>query len=644
MTHLKFAFAGRVSTEDHQDPEASRNWQLARARTLIEREGEIVTEFFDIGQSRSIPWKRRPEANRLLAQLADPNRGFDAVVIGEPQRAFYGNQFGLTFPVFVHYGVQLWVPEVGGPIDPDSEAHDLIMSVFGGMSKGERNRIKIRVRASMAAQAQVEGRYLGGRPPYGYRLADAGPHPHPGKAADGKRLHRLEPDPVAAPVVQRIFDGYLSGVGIFAIAQQLTADGIACPSAHDRARNSHRKGLAWSKSAIRTILTNPRYTGYAVWNRQRKQESLIDVEDVALGHQTRLTWNPKSEWVFSDQPAHEPLVDRSDFDRVQRRLASRGPGSSGRAVRKRKHPYAYKGLITHEGCGRLMQGTWNHDRAHYRCRYPSEYALANHIDHPPSVYLREDHLTEPIDRWLAQAFRPDQIEQAITALETARTDRSAELVAARESIGELDRRLARYHEALDAGADPSTVAGWTLQTQADRRLAVSYLQDLEERTDGQDSRPTREEIYEIVEAGEEILAALRGADPEEKNRLYRQLGLTVIYADKTREIVVEATISRGRPVRVRSTRPLLVADRPVTCSRRSQRKPSSRMQSQRFASQWCPPAATKGGQNSYRERQADAMLCRQPDLKIFRKDIRPRGGIAEAIPPRGRTVCVRRGT
>jgi hypothetical protein len=36
------------------------------------------------------------------------------VVIGEPQRAFYGNQFGLTFPLFVHYGVQLWVPEVGG--------------------------------------------------------------------------------------------------------------------------------------------------------------------------------------------------------------------------------------------------------------------------------------------------------------------------------------------------------------------------------------------------------------------------------------------------------------------------------------------------------------------------------------------------
>jgi 3-carboxy-cis,cis-muconate cycloisomerase len=181
---IRYAFYGRVSTEDQQDPAASRNWQRSRAESLIQQHGQIVAEFFDIGQSRSLPWKRRPEANALLTALKAADRGFDAVVIGEPHRAFYGNQFGLVFPLFVHSGAELWVPEVGGPIDPNSEAHDLIMSVFGGMSKGERSRIKIRVRTAMAAQAKVEGRYLGGRPPYGYRITDAGPHPNPAKAAD----------------------------------------------------------------------------------------------------------------------------------------------------------------------------------------------------------------------------------------------------------------------------------------------------------------------------------------------------------------------------------------------------------------------------------------------------------------------------
>ncbi|MBM0276994.1 recombinase family protein [Micromonospora sp. STR1s_6] len=175
-----FAFYGRVSTEDNQDPESSRSWQLSRATTLIQPHGgQITAEYFDIGQSRSLPWQRRPHASRLLAALRDPRRGFSAVVVGEPHRACYGNQFGLTVPLFAHYGVELWVPEIGGPIDPDNEAHELVMSVFGGMSKGERNRIKLRVRTAMAAQTLLEGRYLGGPPPYGYTLQDLGPHPNP---------------------------------------------------------------------------------------------------------------------------------------------------------------------------------------------------------------------------------------------------------------------------------------------------------------------------------------------------------------------------------------------------------------------------------------------------------------------------------
>ena len=73
---MRFAFYGRVSTEDQQDPESSRNWQLARSRQLIDPAGgEIVTEFFDIGQSRSLPWSRRPAATRLLQALADRTGG-----------------------------------------------------------------------------------------------------------------------------------------------------------------------------------------------------------------------------------------------------------------------------------------------------------------------------------------------------------------------------------------------------------------------------------------------------------------------------------------------------------------------------------------------------------------------------------------
>jgi hypothetical protein len=47
------------------------------------------------------------------------------------------------------------------------------MLALGLSSKREITRIAVRVRTAMAAQTMEQGRYLGGRPPYGYRLADA---------------------------------------------------------------------------------------------------------------------------------------------------------------------------------------------------------------------------------------------------------------------------------------------------------------------------------------------------------------------------------------------------------------------------------------------------------------------------------------
>jgi len=85
---LRFAFYGRVSTEDWQDPVTSRARQLAQAVMLVAGRGVIVAEFFDTGQSRVLPWARRPQAAALVAQLADPDRGWDAIVVGEYERAF----------------------------------------------------------------------------------------------------------------------------------------------------------------------------------------------------------------------------------------------------------------------------------------------------------------------------------------------------------------------------------------------------------------------------------------------------------------------------------------------------------------------------------------------------------------------------
>ena len=255
---LRFAFYGRTSTVDCQDRVSSRSWQYESARDLVAGHGVIVAEFFDVGYSRRLPWAKRPQAAALLAALVGPERGFDAVVVGEYERAFYGDQLRHLATVFEQYGVQLWLPEVHGRLDYRDSTHQALMMLLGAQSRREVLRSRFRTMAAMQAQAREQGRYLGGRPPYGYHLVDAGPHPNAAHAVWGRRLRRLEPNPATAPTVTWIFQQRLAGHAVAAIARALNEQGVPCPSIMDAGRNRHRTRDEWSLRTVAAILANPR--------------------------------------------------------------------------------------------------------------------------------------------------------------------------------------------------------------------------------------------------------------------------------------------------------------------------------------------------------------------------------------------------
>ncbi len=122
----------------------------------------------------------------------------------------------------------------------------------------------------MSAQVRLQGRHLGGRPPYGYRLADAGPHPNEQHALWGRRLLRLDPDPDpdTAPHVRWIFAQRLAGTSTAGTGRTLNALAVPSPAAHDPDSNRHRHGSTWTVRTVAAILANPRYTGRQVWKRQ----------------------------------------------------------------------------------------------------------------------------------------------------------------------------------------------------------------------------------------------------------------------------------------------------------------------------------------------------------------------------------------
>jgi hypothetical protein len=234
-----------------------------------------------------------------------------------------------------------------------------------------------------------------------------------------------------------------------------TLQGILSPSASDPERNKHRDQTAWSKYAIRVILTNPRYTGHQVWNKQRKDEILLDVENVALGTTTKQRWNTKDKWIWSEHPVHDAIISVEEYQRVQDILSKPVNGQYSQRPHPTRRPYAFRGGggLFCGYCERRMQGNWNNRQAYYRCRFPAQYAIVNDLDHPKVVYLREAEILDEVDGWLGTAFGPKSLERTIAAMAEQTIDpNEAALLDLRKRLSRCDRKLSRYRSTLDAGA------------------------------------------------------------------------------------------------------------------------------------------------------------------------------------------------
>ena len=182
-----------------------------------------------------------------------------------------------------------------------------------------------------------------------------------------------------------------------------------------------------------------------------------------------------------------------------------------------------------------MQGNWSRNRAHYRCRYPEQYALANTIEHPRNVYLTERDVLPALDDWLAQAFNPEHLGETIEALAAAQPDADVDpdQAAAEVTIADCDAKLG-HRQTLEAGADPALVAAWTAEVQARKAAALASRRPRSQRM-------SSDEIRTLVQALGDIAAVLRSADPKDKAEVYRQLGLPLIYRPEQRLVRAEAS-------------------------------------------------------------------------------------------------------
>ncbi|MGW0927748.1 recombinase family protein [Streptomyces sp. NPDC002644] len=295
-----------------------------------------------------------------------------------------------------------------------------------------------------------------------------------------------------------MFQSYVDGASPNALAAVLNREGVPCPSAHDAARNPHRAKTAWQNGAI---LRNPRYTGHEVWNKQRKEEHLIDVEEVTLGHRTRMAHKPEESGCGPTSPP----TNRSSppaSSKKRKRPAANAPSGTAAAPNSTPPP-----ATAPTPCAAGSGARWREEDA--ARRHPRQRLLAVRVPRdgpgppprprppPHRVPARRHHhpAPRPVDRPRLHSrpahhhlHRADPRHRHSSQAAAAGTPEENQ---ARRTPQECDKRLARYRAALAAGADPTFVTRWINDAQSDKRTALARLKKPESRRRAQSAWPKR---------------------------------------------------------------------------------------------------------------------------------------------------------
>lgn len=155
--------------------------------------------------------------------------------------------------------------------------------------------ISTKIKATLNSQKR-NGKFMGGNAPYGY------------KRNLPYDKHELIIDEEQAEIVKRIYDMFISGLGIKKIADTLTDDNIPIPSIQKNLNRGVKSSVygVWQQTTIGDILTNPTYKGDLTQCREYK---------VSYKSKKRRK-NNKDNWIVA-KGACPAIIDEETFELVQ---------------------------------------------------------------------------------------------------------------------------------------------------------------------------------------------------------------------------------------------------------------------------------------------------------------------------------------
>ena len=341
---MKAAVYVRLSREDRdkirkdEDSESIINQQTMLINYCREHQIEIYSIYNDEDYSGSD--RERPAFNRMIQDAE--SRRFDMVLCKTQSR--FARDMELVekyvnglFPI---WGIRF--VSVVDNADSTNKYNRKQRQITSLVDQWYLEDLSENIKATLASKRR-QGLWIGAFAPYGY-------------IKDPENKNHLIVDEEAAGVVRYVFDLYLQGYGITPIARKLNEQGVPNPATYKQRhrqpfQNAHREcSDLWHTYSISRMLSNPVYRGCTVQGM---------AENVSY-KSTKKRQKPKEEWDIVEG-THEPIIDQSTWERVQRLRAGKPKAC------KHGEPNIFAGKVKCFKCGSSMRIYYTHHERYYRC-------------------------------------------------------------------------------------------------------------------------------------------------------------------------------------------------------------------------------------------------------------------------------------
>jgi site-specific DNA recombinase len=413
MTSLNaVAIYARYST-DRQDARSCDD-QVRRCRGFATDHGlEVVAEFRDAAQSGAT--LERADMQRMLAATRQKGGApFRAILVDDLSRLSrdLGNTWRIVFEDLA--AVRVKVIDCNTGISSDGAAARLTFGAMALVNDTFLQLVKAETHRGLEGRA-LAGFHTGGRC-YGFETIE---EPNPEDREHPRALIRVNEE--EAKIVLRVFEDYVAGISLGAIASRLNEDGIRAP--YDTLDYEKPAGRGWATNQIHSMLRNERYIGIVIWNKRQYYR-----DPVSKKRRSRI--RPESEWVKGEGPR---IVFQDLWERVQARHRTRNTGGRPRDASTR--PHLLTGILRCGTCGAAMSIT--SVRVKHGVGYPS-YGCSAHKAKGNAICPNRSTISERLaDRTVLAAlveyvesddFRA-WIEEAKRAEEAGDRERSPEVAA-----------------------------------------------------------------------------------------------------------------------------------------------------------------------------------------------------------------------